>query len=174
MKDLNMSEEVRFNDNGDGTVFDKWFNLTWMQSDSYQNLKKFLSYNQAKKYVEKMNKENFAGYSDWRLPEKKEAQSIYDYGHSQSVLDKYGMKLHIDPIFPPGGGYNTWTAETRGKITAYVFQFSDGGGQHNEVDGTVSTSARLVRGEPNKDELSKLGKILPPRMTTPIGGGGWR
>ena len=101
-----MSEEVRLNDNGDGTVFDKWFNLTWMQSDSYQNLKKFLSYNQAKKYVEKMNKENFAGYSDWRLPEKKEAQSIYDYDHNQSVLDKYGMNLHIDPIFPPGGVYS--------------------------------------------------------------------
>ena len=169
-----MSEEARFIDYDNGTVFDKLFNLTWMKNDSYLDLKKFLSFGQAKKYIEKMNKENFAGHSDWRLPSKKEAQSLYDYGHGKSVMDKYGMVLHINPIFPPGGGYNTWTAETRGKITAYIFQFSDGGGQHNEVDGTVSTSVRLVRGEPNLNELAKLGKIPPPRMTTPIGGGGWR
>ena len=169
-----MSEDPRFIDNDDGTVYDKLFNLTWIKNDSYLDLKEFLSFNQAKKYAEKMNKKTFAGYSDWRLPSKKEAQSLYDYSHNQSILDKYGMVLHIYPIFPPGGGYNTWTAETRGKITAYVFQFSDGSGQHNEVDGTVSTSARLVRGEPNEVELTKLDKIPPPKMTNPIGGGGWR
>tara|TARA_B100000686_G_scaffold351652_1_gene451027 strand:- start:2586 stop:3095 length:510 start_codon:yes stop_codon:yes gene_type:complete len=169
-----MSEEARFIDNGDGTIYDKLFNLTWMKNDSYLDLKKFLSFSQAKKYVDKINKETFAGHSNWRLPNKKEAQSLYDYSHNHSVLDKYGMKLHIDPVFPPGGGYNTWTSETRGKITAYVFQYSDGGGQHNEVDGTVSTSVRLVRGDANADELSKLGKIPPPKTTTPIGGGGWR
>ena len=169
-----MSEDNRFIDNGDGTITDKLTNLVWCKNDSYLDMKKFLTYRQAQKYRDKMNKENFAGQADWRIPEKKEAQSLFDYSHERSIKDKYDMVLHIDPVFPIGGGYNTWTSETRGKITAYVFQFSDGSGQHHEVDGTVSTSVRLVRGEPNADELAKLGKIPPPKMTTPIGGGGWR
>ena len=169
-----MSGDNRFIDNGHGTITDKLMNLMWCKNDSYLDLKQFLTYRQAQKYRDKINKDNFAGHSDWRIPGKKEAQSLYDYNHVLLIKDKYDMVLHIDPVFPTGGGYNTWTTETRGKITAYVFQFSDGSGQHHEVDGTVSTSVRLVRGEPNPTELAKLGKIPPPKMTNPIGGSGWR
>ena len=120
-----------------------------------------------------MNDESFAGHSDWRIPSKKEAQTIFFYDQSRTMKDKYDMTLFIDPIFSDGCGYNTWTSETRGKITAFIFSFAEGTGQHNEVDITVSTSLRLVRGTLKPEVEASLPKIPKTRMD-PTGGGGWK
>ena len=125
------------------------------------------------KYMKKMNDESFAGHSDWRIPSKKEAQTIFFYDQSRTMKDKYDMTLFIDPIFSDGCGYNTWTSETRGKITAFIFSFAEGTGQHNEVDITVSTSLRLVRGTLKPEVEASLPKIPKTRMD-PTGGGGWK
>ncbi len=168
-----MSEEQRYIDNGDGTISDTKTDLMWKQNDSYNDLKKFLNYGRAKKYMQKTNEDSFAGHSDWRIPSKKEAQTLFYYDNSHSVQDKYNMTLFIHPIFPEGCGYNTWTSETRGKITAFIFSFAEGTGQHNEVDLTVSTSLRLVRGTLNPEVEASLGKIPKTKMA-PGGAGGWK
>ncbi len=168
-----MSEDQRFIDNGDGTISDTKSDLMWKQNDSYNDLLKFINYGQGKKYMKKMNDESFAGHSDWRIPSKKEAQTIFFYDQSRTMKDKYDMTLFIDPIFSDGCGYNTWTSETRGKITAFIFSFAEGTGQHNEVDITVSTSLRLVRGTLNPEVEASLPKIPKTRMD-PTGGGGWK
>jgi hypothetical protein len=69
-----------FTDNGDGTITDKATGLMWMQNDSGSHMlwENALS-----------NAENFtyAGYSDWRLPDVKELQSIVDYNRSPSTTN---------------------------------------------------------------------------------------
>jgi hypothetical protein len=168
-----MSDDQRFIDNGDGTISDTKTDLMWKKNDSYNDLLKFLNYGQGKKYMKKTNEDSFGGHSDWRIPAKNEAQTLFYYDLSKSMQDKYNMTLYIDPVFPAGCGYNTWTTETRGKITAYIFSFAEGTGQHNEVDITVSTSLRLVRGTLNPEVAANLGKIPKTKMD-PAGGAGWK
>ncbi len=155
--------EERFVDNGDGTVTDRKTKLMWMQDDSYNVFKRFLVYAAAKKLMAKMNEESFAGHSDWRLPGKEEAHSLYYREKERSIQDKYEMDLYIDPVFTEGCGYDTWTNNTRGRITAYVFSFASGTGGHKEVDDTLDTSVRLVRGTMDEGSKANLGKIPPKK-----------
>ena len=163
-------EEPRFVDNGNGTVTDRLTNLVWKQDDSYLDLNRFVIYKHAVKYLEKNNEESFAGHSDWRLPNKFEAHSLFD--SSKSIKDKYDMDIHIDPVFTPGCGYDTWTSHTRGKITAYSYSFNSGSGGHKEVDDKLNTSARLVRGEFDRSRI-KIGQV-PQVRDIITQGGGWR
>jgi len=164
-----MSDQ-RFIDNGDGTVFDSLTNLMWMQNDSYLDTKKFVTFTQAVKYKNKKNKDAFTGFTDWRLPDKKEAQTLYDV--DKKLEDKYRIDIHIDTAFTSGCGFDTWTSNTRGKITAYVFSFNNGKGGHKEVDDILNTSVRLVRGEFDSSRI-QLGKI-PSVRDIITQGGGWR
>lgn len=162
--------ENRFVDNGDGTITDSLTGLMWMSNDSYLDLLKFLSYTATLKYLKKKNEESFAGFSDWRLPTKREAHSLFD--KMKTIKDKYGMDIFLDPIFPEGCGYDTWTSNTRGKITAYCYSFNSGTGGHKEVDDILNSSARLVRGEfdNSKTKISHVPEVRD-RITQ---GGGWR
>jgi hypothetical protein len=162
--------EQRFVDNGDGTVTDTWTKLMWMKEDSYLMLKKFLVYRHAKKLLDKLNTESFGGYNDWRFPNKREAHSLFD--KLTSIKDKYQMDIYIDPVFTVGCGYDTWTSHTRGNVTAYAYSFSSGSGGHKEVDDTLNTSARFVRGEFDNSRLQIT--AVPQVRDIITQGGGWR
>ena len=77
-----------FIDNGDGTVTDKATGLMWAQDDNGEAI----LWQEALAYAE--GKE-FAGYSDWRLPDAKEIQSIVDYTRSPATSNSAA----IDPLF---------------------------------------------------------------------------
>lgn len=155
--------EERFTDNGNGTVTDQKTGLMWMQNDFYNLFKKFMVFSTAKKFAAKMNAESFADHSDWRIPSKDDANSMYYREKEKFIQDKYEMDLYIDPAFTEGCGYATWTTNTRGKITAYVFSFASGTGGHKEVDDVLDTSVRLVRGVMNPEAKASLSKIPPKR-----------
>jgi hypothetical protein len=67
-----------FVDNGDGTITDRATGLMWMENDSQTGM----IWEDALSYAEGLD---FSGYSDWRLPNAKELQSIVDYTRSPST-----------------------------------------------------------------------------------------
>lgn len=77
-----------FVDNGDSTISDHATGLMWMQYDSDSTM----NWERALAYAENME---FAGYSDWRLPDVKELQSIVDYDRSPGTTHSAA----IDPLF---------------------------------------------------------------------------
>jgi len=77
-----------FVDNGNGTVSDLATGLIWMQSDSGSGM----DWEGALNYCSSLD---YAGISDWRLPNAKELHSIVDYGRSPDTSNSAA----IDPIF---------------------------------------------------------------------------
>ncbi|MBC8286987.1 MAG: DUF1566 domain-containing protein [Nitrospinae bacterium] len=123
---LKPSNDPRFQDNKDGTVTDLKEKLMWKQIDIYQEKKIWINWNDAQTYLEKFNKEAFVGYSDWRLPTRKELESLYEEG--KDVPWKYYWTenvIHIDPIF----GYSSccfWSSEVYKDEYAWGFNYIRG------------------------------------------------
>lgn len=82
----------KFVDNGNKTITDEATGLMWMQEDS----KVGMDWKHALVYAENMT---FAGYSDWRLPNVKELQSIVDYTRSPSASDASKIGPAINSLF---------------------------------------------------------------------------
>lgn len=80
-----------FHDNRDGTVSDRATGLMWSKADSGRGM----DWRNALAWVQKKNAEKFLGYSDWRLPDVKELQSIVDYTRSPDTT----RSAAIDPVF---------------------------------------------------------------------------
>jgi len=114
-----------FEDNGNGTITDNATGLMWAKDDDGEGM----TWGEALSYAENATD---AGYSDWRLPNAKELQSILDYERSPSTTNSAA----IDPIFncstiiDEGGEVNypfywtgtthaNWT-ENEGRFGAYV------------------------------------------------------
>ena len=81
-----------FMDNDDGTITDLSTGLMWMKADSG----KTMNWEEALSYSENLE---YGGYSDWRLPNAKELQSIVDYTHAPDATDPSKQDPAIDPIF---------------------------------------------------------------------------
>lgn len=77
-----------FVNNGDGTITDSATGLMWMQNDNGSGILWETALNYAEDFT-------YAGFSDWRLPDIKELQSIVDYSRSPSTTSSAA----IDPIF---------------------------------------------------------------------------
>jgi len=79
-------------DNSDGTITDNSTGLMWAQKDNGEGL----DWENALSFAE--NSE-YADYSNWRLPNVKELQSIVDYSYSPSATDASKIGPAIDPLF---------------------------------------------------------------------------
>ena len=80
-----------FTNNGDGTVTDFSTGLVWMQNDSGAGM----DWSNALAWAHSSNAANYLGYSDWRLPNPKELQSIVDYTRSPATT----ASAAINPVF---------------------------------------------------------------------------
>ncbi len=115
----------RFQDNDDGTLTDTKYQLMWLKEDSYQIKGKWCTWKGAKKFVDKLNEEKFAGFSDWKLPSSQDCRNLYD--HDSKNTDFNGDIVHIDYMFPEGCGFTYWCEEENGfNAMAYNF-YSDRG-----------------------------------------------
>ncbi len=81
-----------FVDNNDGTITDKATGLMWMKIDSGKFKAGKMNWQHALEWAENLE---YAGYSDWRLPDAKELQSIVDYSRCPDVTHSAA----IDPVF---------------------------------------------------------------------------
>jgi hypothetical protein len=108
----------QFVDNGDGTITDAATGLTWMQADSGIGM----DWPHALEYAEALE---FAGHSDWRLPNAKELQSIIDYTRSPDTTDSAAIDpiFQATPIVNEGGEKDFasyWTSTTHASVRSYA------------------------------------------------------
>jgi hypothetical protein len=109
-----------------------------------------------------MNEENYLGYSDWRLPNAKELQSIVDYTRSPDTTNSAA----IDPLFTvtaitdeaDGTNYPFyWTGTTHASITrsgdaAVYIAFGEAFGYMNswvDVHGAGAQRSDPKSGDPD-------------------------
>ncbi len=92
---------VRQTLNGDAVVIDRAAGLMWQQSGSSSRL----SPKQAQQYIEELNQQKFAGYSDWRLPTIEELASLIE-------PKKQSNDLYLNPFFDKKQS-GCWSADRR-------------------------------------------------------------
>ncbi|MDP6734231.1 MAG: DUF1566 domain-containing protein [Gammaproteobacteria bacterium] len=80
-----------FADNGDTSITNHTNNLMWAQDDSAMGY----DWEEALNWVKQQNSSSYLGYSDWRLPNAKELQSLVDYQRSPDTTGSAA----IDPLF---------------------------------------------------------------------------
>ncbi len=135
----------RFTDNGNNTVTDNATGLIWIKDHTAVSaggyaLGSAFSWEKAFLAVEAINQEKYSGYSDWRLPNVKELQSIVDYGSFEPAINS--------AFFPNTKSEFYWTSTTYGPNpeAAWAVSFNNG-----YVDGdlhrkTQENFIRPVRG----------------------------
>ncbi len=106
-----------FVDNQDSTITDRATGLMWTKPDSRGGM----NWQTALEWVQAKNASGYLGYSDWRMPNAKELQSIVDYSRSPATTNSAA----INPLFLSsgiGGGeyafYWTSTSHKEGPPTS--------------------------------------------------------
>ncbi|MBF0226161.1 MAG: DUF1566 domain-containing protein [Desulfobacterales bacterium] len=155
-----------FVDNNDGTITDLATGLMWQKADD-GNAR---DWQHALSYSENLE---LAGYSDWRLPNSKELQSIVDYTRSPKTTNSPA----IDPIFStteindpdgnPGQYPYFWTGTTHKDgvnpyDSAVYIAFGEGQGKMNDVLMDVH-GAGCQRSDPKSGDQSEYPDFFGPQ-----------
>ncbi|MCH6581238.1 MAG: DUF1566 domain-containing protein [Nitrospina sp.] len=128
-----MSEEARFIDNGDGTIQDTKTGLAWCQKDSFQITQDWLDFQEAMAFIDKINKEDYLGFHDWRIAEKEEIEGLYFA--EWELMGRSNQVLNIFPLFEPKCGNGSWCLpfDQQG---AFYFSYQSGLSQIFDQDFT--------------------------------------
>ena len=125
------SPKNRFLDSQDGTITDNDTGLHWCQKDSFQIYQDWLTFQEAISWVDEINKKDFLGFHDWRIPEKDEIEKLFLVDNT--ILGRSNQELHIDPVFEPGGGNGSWCMPFD-QQAAFYFSYSSGISQQFDQD----------------------------------------
>ena len=136
-----MNEAARFIDNGDGTITDNETGLVWCQQDSWAISQDWLTFQEALGFVDEMNKKDFLGHHDWRMPEKEEIEKLYV--PEVSIMARSSQEIHLDQVFSLGGGNGSWCLPFD-QQAAFYFSYSSGISQTFDQDYSQGY-IRLVR-----------------------------
>jgi len=114
----------------DGVIIDHASGRMWQRSGSLIAV----TYSEAQAYVDSLNKNQFAGFNDWRLPTLEEAMSLME--------PKRQGDLYIDPVFDRNQPW-IWTADKTGAGAAWYVNFNDGNCYRNDLN--LNDYVRAVR-----------------------------
>jgi len=156
----------RFVDNGDGTVTDLETKLIWKQTDSFQDTSKWNNWFRAQEYIQSLNIEKFAGYSDWRMPTLEEAESLHDENHSIKDMDR--MDIFISSAFSPGGGFTCWSSNEMPHATAAIYYYRYGHANSNHKEDITKDSVRAVRDIEVREKAKGVFKKYPGFSNSPL------
>jgi hypothetical protein len=128
-------------ENGNKVIIDKATGLMWHRRGSaekigkrnnfkWRRLQGKMSFDDAQQWIKELNLQNYAGYSDWRLPTLEEAASLLESSKSR-VTNR--DELYIDSIFfkrMAGDGPISseltgviWSGDRHGSDSAWVVNF---------------------------------------------------
>jgi hypothetical protein len=111
--------DMDYTDNNDGTVTDNSTDLMWAQDDSIQTM----NWVEALEYA---NESELGGYTDWRLPNSKELESLVDYEKTDfPAIDTDFFNTSVTEFNSEQDAYYVWTSTTQGdfKYTACYVSF---------------------------------------------------
>ena len=137
----------RFNDNPNGIITDKKFNLGWLPKDSKLDLGKWCNWEEARGYVVTMNSCYPGGFTDFRLPSKMEGLNLFDKEYSN--LDFEGETVHIHPVFVPKGILYLWTSDVNEEGKALRVNLRDGSTEYVDKFTKDFHGTKLVRNVDN-------------------------
>ena len=150
-----------FTDNGDGTITDSATGLMWSKDDSGSGL----NWEDALAWVETKNKDTYLGYSDWRMPNVKELQSILDYTRSPGTTGSAA----IDPLF------NATSITNEASQKDYPFYWSSTTHANwTDTSGSHGAYVAFGRAMGNMDGTCQMfmargrSAAIPKRVTLPI------
>lgn len=126
-----MSEEARFVDRGDGTIFDNQLKVAWAKQDSWQIGQDWLDFDEAMTFVDNMNRKDYLGFHDWRMPENHEIETLFT--PDTFIKGRSNVELHLPDVFAEGGGNACW-ALPFDQQAAYYFSYQSGLAQHYDKD----------------------------------------
>ena len=133
-----MSEKIlRFTDNNDDTVTDNLTNLMWTKVANLVNSK--MSWQDALDFITKINTGN---HTDWRLPSRKEIESLIVYNQCEPALSAKHPFIDVKNYY--------WTSSIYAYCTSDVWVVGMYGGSVFAGSKSREGHAWPVRGPLNK------------------------
>ena len=136
----------RFTDNDDGSILDNETGLVWAKEDSWPVAQDWLNFQESLEFVDEMNKKDYLGFHDWRIPEREEIEKIFMA--DSTLLARSNNEIHLDPLFAPGGGNASWCLPFD-QQAAFYFSYTSGNAQQFDQDYSQGY-VRLVRLYPDE------------------------
>ncbi|NIT53335.1 MAG: DUF1566 domain-containing protein [candidate division Zixibacteria bacterium] len=128
-----MTEQNRFADNGDGTIQDHKTGLAWCKKDSFQIEQDWLNFQEALVFIDNLNKRDYLGFHDWRIPEKDEIVELFS--EEFELTGRSNLILHISSLFEPKCGGGSWCLPFD-QQAAFYFSYQSGLSQAYDQDFT--------------------------------------
>ena len=136
-----MNDNARFLDKGDSTILDNETGLVWSKEDSWPIAQDWLAFQDALQFVDEMNKKDYLGFHDWRIPEKEEIEKLFI--PESTIMARSSCEIHLDPLFASGGGNASWCLPFD-QQAAFYFSYVSGNSQQFDKEYSQGY-VRLVR-----------------------------
>ena len=125
------------------TIIDGAKRLVWLKKDTWQMAGKWMAQRQVIEFAGNLNRQRFAGFSDWRLPTTVEAKSLFD--KKQKNSDNMGQTIYLSDLFEPGCGFLCWTSDVRHSVQGVRLNFRKGVTIYDDIFRVSRGASRLVR-----------------------------
>ena len=133
----------RFIEGDSETIIDGAKRLVWQKKATWQMAGKWMAQRQVIEFAGNLNRQRFAGFSDWRLPTTVEAKSLFD--KKQKNSDNMGQTIYLSDLFEPGCGFLCWTSDVRHNIQGVRLNFRKGVTIYDDIFRVSRGASRLVR-----------------------------